>query len=152
MSLFLGGGSGGSVLMTVKNLAVSLLSSGRTRLELLGNEIEAQKLRAIRLLLLAQASAFFFALSLLLTLAVLVLCFWENRALLLGIAAAFSLICAFSLYWGFRCLLNKRTAYEGSEADLPMFAASLAALEEDIRQLNAAVRDERHESQEKKRI
>ena len=50
----------------LKGIAATLLVSGKTRLELLGNEIEEEKLRAIHLLLLAQSMAFCLAVGVLL--------------------------------------------------------------------------------------
>mgnify|MGYP000893412103 CR=1 FL=1 len=46
------------LLSATRNGVATLLSAGRTRLELLGNEIREEKLRAVRLLLLSQVVAF----------------------------------------------------------------------------------------------
>ena len=44
------GGENSGLFAALKNIAATLLVSGKTRLELLGNEIEEEKLRAMQLL------------------------------------------------------------------------------------------------------
>ena len=125
---------GGGLFATLKNLAATLLSSGRTRLELLGNEIEAEKLRAMHLLLMAQAMVFCFGVGVLLAVAWLTALFWESRTFLLaGFAVLFIVLGSF--FW--------RTFQRTAQRSEPVFASSLAELEEDLRQLKAAARHER---------
>ncbi len=115
----------------LKNLALTLLATGHTRLALIGNEIEMQKLLALRQLLLTQALMFCLGLGLLLLVALLTLLLWEQR---IAVVAGFSLLflaLAAGCYAGLRRLR--------AEAE-PVFAASLAELEEDLRQLKAATR------------
>lgn len=112
-------------------LAASLLAAGRTRLELLGNEFEEEKRRALRLLLLAQGMVFCFGVATLLGVALLALIFRENQLLVIGgMALLFAVLGAIF----FRALT---LATQRKEA---VFASSLAELEEDIRQLKAAAR------------
>ena len=68
MSASPGGGVGG-VFAAVVNLATTLLASARTRLELLSNEIEEEKLRAMRLLVAAQSMLFCLGLAIVLAIA-----------------------------------------------------------------------------------
>lgn len=98
-----GGGNSG-LFRALKNIAVTLLASGKTRLELLGNEIEAGKLRAIRLLLLAQGMAFCFAFCMLLAVAWMTVLFWDSRVIVLGASTGFSL---FSALCSLRCSSNR---------------------------------------------
>jgi len=122
-------GAGGGLLASLKNVAATLLATGKTRLELLGNEIEEEKLRAIRLLLLAQSMVFCFGVATLLFVALLTTLYWDNRFLVLG------LTCAAFLALGAFALTRFKRASQRPEA---VFAASIAELKEDLRQLKEA--------------
>jgi uncharacterized membrane protein YqjE len=124
------GGEHTRLFAALKNIAVTLLASGKTRLELLGNEIEEEKLRAINLLLLAQGIVFCFAVGALLTVAVLTLLFWDNRLFVLYASAGF-----FLALGGVFFALFKRFKHRPEKA----FASSIAELKEDLRQLKALV-------------
>ena len=126
-------GQNTGLFAALKGIAATLLTTGRTRLELLGNEIEEGKLRALRLLLLAQAMIFCLGVGILLAVAWLALCFWESRLLVMG---GFALL--FILLGGvfLRAFLN------ATQRSKPLFASSLAELEEDLRQLKAAAHHE----------
>lgn len=117
------------VFALASGLAATLLASGRTRLELLGNELEEEKLRAIRLLLLAQAMVFCLGVGTLLVVALLALIFWEGRLWVAGGMGALFLLLGAVFY---------RIFLRATQRAEPVFAASLAELEEDIRQLKAA--------------
>lgn len=117
----------------LKGLSATLLATGRTRLELLGNEIEEEKLRALRLLLLALAAIFCAGVAVLLLVVLFAVAFWESRVLVIGgFAALFVALCGLLVF-----AMGK--AAKRSE---PVFAHSLAELEEDLRQLKAAARNE----------
>ena len=103
-------------------------TSGRTRRELLANEIEVEKIRAIQLLLMAQGLVFCFGVGIVLAIALLVGVFWEQRLLVLGIFSAI-----FFALGGF-FLARFRAA---SRRPDKIFAASLAELQEDLHQLKA---------------
>ena len=79
------GGASAGLLSALRNIAATVLASGKTRLELLSNEIEVEKLRAIRLLLMAQGMAFCFAVGVILAVALLVALFWEQRLAVLAV-------------------------------------------------------------------
>lgn len=113
----------------LKGIAATVLVAGKTRLELIGNEIEEEKLRAIQLLLLAQAMAFCFAVGVVLAVGVLTLLLWDNRLLVVGFSAF-----VFLLLGGFFYIQYKRLTQRPDRA----FAASIAELQEDLRQLKAA--------------
>jgi uncharacterized membrane protein YqjE len=124
------GNSGGEGLFAaVKNLAATLVEIGRTRLELIGNEIALEKQRALRLLLLGQALMFCLTLATLMLVALVVLLLWEQRVVALGALAVFFLGLAAVLLAAIRRSLAPPE---------PVFAASLAELQEDLRQLKAA--------------
>lgn len=120
---------GQGLLVAVKDIAASLLATGKTRLELLGNEIEEEKLRAMRLLLLAQAMVFCFGVATLLATALLAVLFWDNRIAVLGLACV--------LFVGFGAYAYSRFKRATQRPDA-VFAASIAELKEDLRQLKAA--------------
>lgn len=122
------GGEQAGLFSALKNIAVTLLASGKTRLELLSNEIEVEKLRAIRLVLMAQGMAFCFAVGILLAIALLVALFWEQR---LAVLAIFSFV--FFVLGGV-FLARFRQASRRQER---IFSASLAELEQDLRELKA---------------
>ena len=125
----MGTSSGGGPFAALRDIAATLLESGHTRLSLLGNEIEVQKRRALRELLLAQALLFCLMLGVLLGVALLTALFWEQRLLVLGALTV--------LFLGLAAGLFARLQRVKVEAE-PVFAGSLAELQEDLRQLRAA--------------
>ncbi|MFZ3127049.1 MAG: phage holin family protein [Rhodoferax sp.] len=118
-----------SAFETAKAKAATLLALGHTRLELLGNELEIGGRTALRQLMLAQALLFGAGLGIVLTVIALALLFWEQRLLVVALAAG--LAWALTAY----CYLALRQRTRKPE---PLFAASLAELQEDLRQLRAA--------------
>jgi uncharacterized membrane protein YqjE len=114
---------------SIKAVAASLLAMGQTRLELLGNEIEAQKLHALRMLLLGLALMFCAGVGVLLLALLLALLAWEQRLLVVGALAAVFVGAAGLFY---RALMRAINTPE------PAFSATLAELREDIRNLKAA--------------
>lgn len=123
------GGENSGLFAALKNIAATLLVSGKTRLELLGNEIEEEKLRAIQLILMAQGMVFCFGVGVILIIALLVAAFWENRVALLGASVVFFL----ALGWVFYAMFKRATHRTDR-----VFSASIAELQEDIRQLKEA--------------
>lgn len=125
----MGGQAGGEGLFaSLKNLAATLVAMGHTRLELLGNEIEAEKLRALRILLLMQALVFCVGLGVLLALVLIALLLWDQRVTVVAVFAVIFLGVAGFLYAALRRSLRQPK---------PVFAATLAELQEDLRQLKA---------------
>jgi len=114
----------------LKNIAATLLAGGKTRLELLGNEIEEEKLRAMQLILVAQGMVFCFGVGTLLAVALLTALFWDSRLLVLAASAALFLV-----FGGVFYALFKRATHRPQH----MFAASIAELQEDLHHLKAAV-------------
>lgn len=112
-----------------KARASSLLAIGYTRLELLGNELEVGRISVMRQLMLALALVFCVGVGVLLTVVALVLFFWEQRLAVVSVAAA--LFWVVSVYF----VIRLRQADKKTE---PLFGASLAELQEDLRQLKAA--------------
>lgn len=112
-----------------KSRAGTLLSIGHTRLELLGNELEVGRVTAMRQLMLALALLFCMGLGLVLVVIALTLLFWEQRLVVVAIAAVVVWCLALGCY--FAMVRSARRAE-------PLFAASLAELQEDLRQLRQA--------------
>lgn len=127
------GGESSGLFAALKNIAATLLSSGKTRLELLANELEEERLRALHLLVMAQGMVFCFGVGTLLAVALLTALFWDNRLLVLSASAGFFLVLGGVFYALFRHSLRRPEK---------MFAASIAELQEDLRQLKAAVSHE----------
>lgn len=119
-------------LGSLQNIAVTLVAMLGTRLELLGNEVEAEKLRILRMLLLVQTLVFCAMVAVLLTVALLTLWLWELRLGVLGLFGVVFFVCAWLAY---RALMRLASRPE------PAFAASLAELREDLRRLKAATGD-----------
>ena len=113
----------------LRNIAITLLAMGQTRLELLGNEIEIQKVNAIRMLLLAQAMLFCAALGVVLSVVLVALLLWEQRLVVVAVFAAAFLAAA---AWCYRALVRTLSAQESA------FSATLAELREDMRRLKTA--------------
>ena len=101
----------------------------QTRLELLGNELETQKLQALRMLMLAQALLFCAGVGVLLLVALLVLLAWEQRV---------AVVAVFAVGFGVATALLYRALMRLVRAPEPVFAATLAELREDVRKLKAA--------------
>lgn len=127
-------GESAGLLSALRGAAATLLATCKTRLDLLSNEIEVEKLRAIRLLLLAQAMAFCFAVGIVLAVALLAVLFWEQRLAVLPLGALLFLVLG--------VVLLARLKAEAKRRDR-IFSASVAELEEDVRQLRALHEHER---------
>jgi uncharacterized membrane protein YqjE len=119
------------VWSAAKTKAVTLLAIGQTRLELLGNELEAGRQSAMRQVMHALAMMFCIGLGVVLTIVALTLHFWEQRLVVLGLAGGLVWALALFFYFALR---------QGAKKTEPLFNASLAELQEDLRQLKAATR------------
>jgi uncharacterized membrane protein YqjE len=126
-------GQSAGLFTALRNVSATLLATGRTRFELLSNEFEEEKLRAIRLLLVAEAMVFCLGIGILLVVALLTTLFWDNRIAIIGGFAGLFLLLGFVF---FKTLMNATQRQEKP------FASSLAELEEDLRQLKSAARNE----------
>lgn len=116
-------------MAALKNIAATLLDSVQTRLALLVNEIQAEKRQVLQQLWCALALLFCLGLGLLLAVTLAVLLWWEQRILVLGLFSVLFLGLAGYFYAALR---------RNDAASAPLFAASLAELQEDLRQLKKA--------------
>ena len=113
----------------LRSVTATLLATGQARLALLGNEIEVEKLRAFRVLVLTQALMLCLGLTVVLaTFLVIFVLNWPPALVLSALAALFFIAS------GFFCWRLTRAARQPQ----PLFAASLAEMQEDLRQLKSA--------------
>lgn len=111
----------------MQRLAGSLLAVAQTRLELLSNEMEEERLRILQMLLYGSVTLMLFGLSLLMLTALLVMLFWDSQRLI--VLAGFT---ALYLLGGLLAL----NALRRVTAERPkLFSASLAEMADDRGQL-----------------
>ena len=115
---------------SLKGKAASLLTIATTRLELLRNEVERIRRFAIRQLILALVMAFCASLGLVLGIVTLTVAYWEQRLLVLGLSTAGLWLVVVV------CLVLLLTGQRKRE---PLLNDTIAELQEDLRQLKAAV-------------
>ena len=113
----------------LRNIAATLLGTLQTRLALLGNEVELEKRLVLQQLALGLALVFCVGLSLLLAVGLAVHVWWEHRVWVLAGSASLFLAISVYLYVALRRTLTSTDK---------IFGASLAELQEDLRQLKAA--------------
>lgn len=115
---------------SLKGKAASLLTIAITRLELLRNEVERIRRFAIRQLILALVMAFCASLGVVLGIVTLTVAYWEQRLWVLGLSTAgLGLVVVV-------CLVLLLTGQRKRE---PLLNDTIAELQEDLRQLKAAV-------------
>ncbi len=127
MSAGTGGEAGREGLFaSLKNLVATLLAIGKTRAELLVNELEEEKFRLMSLWAKAIGAAWLFALGTVMVVCCLAVAFWEQRVLVFGVAAVLFLGVGFMVFTSLR-----RQMAQPSK----IFRGSLAELEADMAQL-----------------
>ncbi|MEO6625273.1 MAG: phage holin family protein [Burkholderiaceae bacterium] len=114
---------------SLKNLTATLLDTVGTRMELLANEFEAQKLQALRMVLLAQAMLFCATVGLLLLVVLAALLWWDQRIAVVGVSAALFVVAT---------LLCLRALKQIVDAPEKPFAATVAELRRDLESLKLA--------------
>ena len=116
------------LMESLKQLVGTLLGIVQTRLELLSNEFEEERLRIRLMLLFGSIALFFFGLSIMLVTVLIVVIFWDShRDLVLGGLAA--------LFFITGIFLSNRLC--GLAREKPrLFSASLAELADDRDQLD----------------
>jgi uncharacterized membrane protein YqjE len=110
----------------LKNMIATLLAIGKTRAELLVNELEEEKYRLMSLWSKAIGAAFLLAVGVIMAVFCLALAFWEHRVAVFGIFAAIFVVGALLLIGS----LKKQAAQPSK-----LFRASLSELEADMAQL-----------------
>jgi len=111
------------LMESLKRLAGTLLAISQTRLELLSNEIEEERLRVGQMLLYGSVALFFFGLAIMLLTVFIVVVFWDNHCLLvLGGLAALFFVAGLLVWNALRSLARGKSK---------LFSASLAELAND---------------------
>ena len=117
------------LLGSVKRLLSTLTSIVSARLELLGNELQEERLRLTQMLFFALFALFCFSMGLLLFTLFIVVLFWDDHRL-----AALGLACITYFVLGVSMALLLRGK---ARAKSKLFSASLAELVKDREQLGA---------------
>ena len=113
----------GGLLGSVRKLLATLVAVLETRLHLLANEIHAERIRLIQLLVLVAVSVFFVAFGLVLLTLLVIAMYWDtNRLLVIGGVAAFYIVAGVAL----AAVARQRVA-----AGSHLFEASLGELKKD---------------------
>lgn len=111
------------LLESVKRLGATIISIASTRLLLLANELQEERLRFTQMLLLAVSALFCIGVGLLLLTALIIIIFWEDhRYMVIG-----TLSVLFFLGGGISIMLLRGKSQEPST----LFTASLAQLSKD---------------------
>ncbi len=113
----------------LKSAAATVLAMAQTRLALLANEIQTQKQHTLQQLSYGLALVFCLGLGVVLAVVLAVLLWWEQRIWVIG---GFTLV-----FLGLAAYFFNALRHTSAKA-APVFAASLAELQEDLRQLKAA--------------
>ncbi len=121
--------AGSGLMGSIKRLTATLTSIVSTRLELLANELQEERLRLTQMLLFALFALFCFGMALLLFTVFIVVLFWDDHRLV--VLGAMSVI--FFASGLLAALLLRGKAQEKSK----LFSASLAELEKDRERLGA---------------
>lgn len=108
---------------SVKRLLCTLISIATTRLELLANELQEERLRLAQMLLVALVALFCFSVAILLFVMFLVVVFWDEHRLV--VLAGLSVV--FFVSGTLLALLLRNKMRSGSR----LFSASLAELAKD---------------------
>lgn len=114
---------------SVKRLLSTLTSIASTRLELLANELQEERLRLTQMLVLGLFAIFCFGMGLLLLTVFITVLFWDDHRL-----AVLGILCTLFFMLGAIMALLLRSK---AQAKPKLFSASLAELSKDRELLNA---------------
>ncbi len=117
----------GGLLESLKRLSTTLITIVQTRLELLSNEIEEERLRISLILLYSCATLFFFGLFVITLTVSVVLCFWDSHPIL--VLSSFCVLYFALSLWAITALLQV------AKHRPKLFSTSLAELSADLEKL-----------------
>ncbi|MFH1044712.1 MAG: phage holin family protein [Pseudomonadota bacterium] len=104
-----GAAARGGRLHSIKHLGRTLLGAAQTRLEILATEIEEERVRLEQLLLVALAAAFCLGMAMVLSVAFVLIYFWDtHRLLTVGMLTVTFLALAAALGWILRARVRTR--------------------------------------------
>ncbi|GHU10784.1 hypothetical protein FACS1894185_2880 [Betaproteobacteria bacterium] len=118
---------------SLRHLLGDLLEIGRTRLALLSNEAQEERLRLITILVSGFLALSSLVIGVVLLVIFLLLAFWESRLLIVGAACLAFLVAAAIFAW--------KTRAEIQNGPL-LFSASLRELKRDIVSLRSRIKDQ----------
>lgn len=121
--------AGAGLMGSIRQLLSTVTSIASTRLELLANELQEERLRLTQMLLFALFALFCFGVGILLLTAFIVVLFWDDHRL----AALGTLSALFFALGALMAMLLRSKA----QAKSRLFSCSLAELAEDRKQLRA---------------
>ncbi len=114
-------------MASIRQLVSTLASIVSTRLELLANELQVERLRLLRMLILVLSALFSFGMAALLLVAYVVVLFWDDHRLAaIGVLGAMFFALGALLAWLLR-----------NQARTRLFSDSLAELAKDRQHLDA---------------
>lgn len=113
----------------LRQVSITLMAMLQTRMELLGNEFEIEKLRILRMVLLALAMMFAAMIAALLLVALLTLWLWQWRLGVLGVCTVLFAGGAAFAWRGLMQLVHQTQS---------PFSATLGELREDLQRLKAS--------------
>ena len=121
-------GREGGLFVSLRRLSRTLLGAIRTRLEILGTEVEEQSLHFAQILLLAAAAGVCVALAVVLAIAFVIVLFWDTHRLA-ALGSFFLLFAGLGalLFLVIRQRINDRPK---------LFSVTIAELDKDREQLN----------------
>lgn len=122
-------GSSAGPLGALRRLLGTLLQTGQTRLQLIGNEILIEKHRALQQVARVVIAAFCLCMALVSAAGLVLVLWWEQRVAVLAVLTV--------LFLGLTAWLVQSLRRPAQAGDHP-FSASIAELQEDLRQLKAA--------------
>lgn len=114
---------------SVKRLLSTLTSIVSTRLELLANELQEERLRLTQMLLMGLAALFCIGMGLLLLVIFIVVLFWDDHRL-----AVLGVLC--TIFFALAAILTLLLR-DKAQTRTKLFSASLAELAKDKKQLDA---------------
>lgn len=123
----------------MRRILATGLSAAQTRLQLVGNEILIEKHRVIQALVRVVLALFCLCAALALATVLLLVLLWDHRIAVLAVLIVVFLGAAF--------VLGRSVQRSYAEQEHP-FAASVAELQDDLRQLKSAAQGQAHGSQE----
>lgn len=123
---------GEGLFAALRRLLSVLLDIGKTRLELLGTELQEEKTRLLGALASGVAALFLLGLGIILALACAAAAFWEYRVAIFGISALMVLAGGLYLVWQAVRLVTRPSN---------LFRASLSELDADLARLRKSSRE-----------
>lgn len=127
------GGETPGLFAALRTTAATIVATARSRVELAGSELETERIRLVRSLLYGISALFCLGLAIVLLVALIVALNWDARIVVLGGFALVFFVASIALFLSLKRQNHRRQ----------VFAATIAELEEDLRQLRAAVNAQR---------